>query len=209
MLSSWLPDTERDALRACRRARQPYAGAGIAREAIASFDWATLDRVLASDPAPDTLVIQKAELLEVPAPRSADAVRKLFPSGIGIVVRRAERHDRGLASLASAFEAEHGGTAHIQLFVTPGGAHGFGWHYDAEDVFILQTAGEKSYYFRANTQRPSLGKGEAPDFGKIKQETSPTQTCTLLAGDALYVPRGMWHVARARSDSLHISLGLR
>ena len=208
MLKDWLTDGQRRALDACRRVRQPFAEPAIATPAIALFEWETLARLLAADPSPDTLVVRRAELLDHALPRSLDDVRALFGMGAGLVVRRAERHDEGLRDLASRFEAEHGGRAHAQLFVTPEGMHGFGWHYDAEDVFILQTVGEKSYYFRANTQSPRLGPGERPDFGAIARETSPTATTTLRAGDALYLPRGTWHVARARTDSFHISLGL-
>ena len=43
------------------------------------------------------------------------------------------------------------GTAHVQLFVTPAETHGFSWHYDAEEVFIVQTAGVKDYLLRENT----------------------------------------------------------
>jgi 50S ribosomal protein L16 3-hydroxylase len=206
VLSAWLASVDREALLSARRERRAFASAGGARAASSLFDWPTLERVLSSTPAPDALVVRKNELLKDAPPRSAAAVRLLFAEGAGLVVRRAERHDASLRDLAHRYEREHGGVAHIQLFVTPAETHGFGWHYDNEDVFILQTEGAKTYYFRDNTQTESFDA--RPDFTKVRSETSPTQACTLEAGDGLFLPRGMWHVAKAVRDSLSVSLGL-
>jgi ribosomal protein L16 Arg81 hydroxylase len=71
--------------------------------------------------------------------------------GIGVVIRRAERNHPDLAALAAAFVRNLPGEVHLQLFVTPAGTNNFGWHYDVEDVFIVQTAGAKDCYFRENT----------------------------------------------------------
>ena len=127
--------------------------------------------------------------------------------GVGICIRHAERHDDALASLAERLESELTGRAQIQLFVTPGGTHGFGWHFDAEEVFILQTAGVKDYYFRENTVSPRVPSRQ-PDFSRIRDERTVLQTARLIAGDCLYVPRFWWHMARSVEDSLSISLGL-
>lgn len=94
----------------------------------------------------------------------------------------------------------------MQLFVTPPGGISFGWHYDAEDVVILQTGGSKDYNLRANTL-DQYARSE-PDFSKIREETSPLALCTLVEGDMLYLPRGHWHVARARTCALSISIGV-
>ena len=121
-------------------------------------------------------------------------------------MRRAELHDAGLATLADSFARELGGSAHIQLFVTPGKTRGFGWHYDEEDVCIVQTQGTKTYYFRENTQEVVPDRF---DFTRIRSETSPLMSCTLAARDLLYLPRHMWHAAKADADSLSISVGVR
>jgi 50S ribosomal protein L16 3-hydroxylase len=100
-----------------------------------------------------------------------------------------------------------GGSAHVQLFVTPGRTHGFGWHYDDEDVFILQTVGVKDYYFRANTVAAEVAAH--PDaFARFDVETSPLCTARLLAGDFLYLPARWWHMATCERDALSISVGV-
>jgi ribosomal protein L16 Arg81 hydroxylase len=45
------------------------------------------------------------------------------------------------------------GEVHVQLFVAPAGTHSFGWHYDDEDVYIVQTEGSKDYFFGITPSR--------------------------------------------------------
>jgi 50S ribosomal protein L16 3-hydroxylase len=191
-----------------RQQGQPFARPGI-RAACELFDWPKLEEVLQSRPAPDVIVVRRGQLLDEPAPRSEQDVRQLFQQGAGVVVRHAHRNARSLRVLTEAVAAELAATVHVQLFVTPAGTHGFGWHYDPDDVTIVQTVGEKDFYFRANTQHPQLEVGARPDFRVIERETSPLLSCRLLAGDALYLPRGTWHVAYARQDALSLSIGAR
>jgi ribosomal protein L16 Arg81 hydroxylase len=134
-------------------------------------------------------------------------VRALFQHGIGIVVRSAEREASALAQLARSFARDLDGEAHVQLFVTPAGTHGFGWHYDREDVFIAQTGGRKDYFFRQNTVCPDVLHASM-DFELFRREGSPVGTATLIAGDWLYIPSGWWHMAKCAEDALSISIGV-
>ncbi len=207
MLSEWLEDVPVDAFVRARVGKAPFAMAGSARRTVPTFGWDTLHRVLASE-APDVLVVALGKLVDRPAPRTADAARALLSEGIGLVIRRAERHDAGLKALADAFAREVGGDAHIQLFVTPGGTHGFDWHYDFEEVFIAQTLGVKEYFFRDNTVDRATPVGMQPDFGKVAQETAPIATARLQAGDWIHIPARWWHVASCVETSLSISVGV-
>jgi len=205
MLKRWLADSAYQSFVAHRARRMPYAQPSVVPQDALLFGWDTLDRVLA-DSAADVLVVRESQLLPEARPSTAEQVRTLFTRNAGIVVRRAERHDEGLARLADAFASDLCGSAHIQLFVTPGKTQGFGWHYDEEDVCILQTQGTKTYYFRENTQEVVPGRF---DFERIRSETSPLMSCTLIARDILYLPRHMWHAAKADEDSLSVSIGVR
>jgi 50S ribosomal protein L16 3-hydroxylase len=97
---------------------------------------------------------------------------------------------------------------HIQLFVTPAGTHSFGWHYDFEDVFIVQATGVKEYFLRDNTVERQRARGTCPDFERFRQEISPLATVRLLQRDWLYIPSRWWHVAKCIEDSLSISVGV-
>jgi ribosomal protein L16 Arg81 hydroxylase len=202
VLRSWLaPDTHAQFV-AHRRARRAFAQPSLAALRSSLFGWDVLGRVLSSAQR-DVLVTRDGALLSVPDP-DLEQVRLGLTEGLGLVARRAERCEASLRELALAFEREFERTAHVQLFVTPRGTRGFRWHYDMEDVCILQTLGRKSYYLRENTRELPV----EPDFTQIRAEVSPLAACTLAAGDALYIPRGMWHMGRAEEDCFSISIGL-
>jgi ribosomal protein L16 Arg81 hydroxylase len=188
--------------------RRALARAGSARPALEACDWQGLGQMLASKRSPDALVVTRGALTADPIPRSLPALRALFARSVGIVVRNADRQHPPLARMSRTIAEQIPGTQRILVFATPAGTHGFGWHYDAEDVFIVQTAGEKAYYFRENTVDPRPVLGAQPDFSTIGRETTPLMCCVLAPGDVLYLPRGYWHVAQPLSDSLSISIGI-
>jgi hypothetical protein len=188
--------------------KQPYAAPGRAAGAIPLFTWSTLDRVLAAPGPIDVLTVQSGRLVEGPPPRSAAAVRSLMAEGVSTVLRASERHDSGLAGLASSFAGVLPGEIHLQLYATPGGTHSYGWHYDFEDVFIAQTDGVKDYYFRDNTVARDMVLGDSLDFSAVLSETSTLMSVRLIAGDWLYIPARWWHFVKYEVDSLSISVGV-
>jgi len=115
---------------------------------------------------------------------------KGYTEGYTVLIRHSELVHRDLGIIASKFLEHFQRPIDIQLYVTPYGQEGFDWHFDAEDVFVIQSSGEKEFYLRAH-----LSEG-------------PEIRCHLCAGDFLYIPRGYWHKARAITDSCHISIGL-
>jgi hypothetical protein len=188
--------------------KHPWARPGAAASEAMLFRWRELGELLQSYPEPDVLVVATSKLLECEAPRRPSALKALMARGIGICVRHAERHHLAVEAAAAGLARSFGTSVHVQVFVTPGGTHGFGWHYDAEDVFIVQTAGVKDYYFRENTVAKRRSGEERFDFSAVRRERTPLQTARLLPGDCLYLPAGYWHMARSIEDSLSMSLGV-
>lgn len=203
MLSDWLGDIGLDAFRAAHLQRAPLACPGTTHGARELLDWNGLARVLKSKP--DVLVVARGQLLPFPAPTDLDELRAYFRMGIGLAMRHTEKADPVMATVAQAFERDVG-TSQVQVFVTPRETHGFGWHYDDEDVFIAQTHGVKDYYFRANTVTPA--RAAPSEFSRYPEETSTLCTATLVAGDFLYIPARWWHMAICREESLSISVGV-
>ena len=208
MLSDWIAPKDIDWFIATHLGRMPYAAPGVARDAVALFDWPTLDAVLASPLAVDLLTVARGHLVDVPRPRSAAAARELMSTGVSVVVRGAERHDDGLHALAASFERHLAGEVHVQLYATPRRSHSYGWHYDFEHVFIAQTRGVKDYYFRANSVSRDARLGDTLDFGAVRREVSPTFSTRLVAGDWLYIPATWWHLVLCAEDALSISVGV-
>jgi len=187
--------------------QEPLAGASVAAGAADSCKWQELDSLLKARPD-DVLVVAAGRNLSVPAPAALPQLHGLFAAGIGIAIRKAERHSTSLAGVCAEFAREVPGEQRVIVFATPARTHGFGWHYDIEDVFIVQTEGDKEYLFRKNTVADPASCLGQPDFSLYERETSPIMSCRLLPGDWLYIPRGFWHVAYAHRDSLSISIGV-
>ncbi len=204
MLEEWLGPITIDAFVSQQLQRVPIAQPSSIGNPEALLDWGRLDRVLASD-AGDTLVVSRGELLPFPQPRGLLELRAYMRDGIGLCIRHAERCDPVLARIAAQFERDIG-TSMVQLFVTPRATHGFGWHFDDEDVFIAQTAGVKDYYFRPNTV--TVGPADSTKFAAFSRETSQLHTATLHPGDFLYIPARWWHMALCRETSLSVSVGV-
>jgi hypothetical protein len=207
MLQQWLGATSLEAFCMDQLQRAPLARPGTVVEPHRLLDWELLGDVVAAEAGPDTLVVARGALLPFVPPRSMDELRAYLRIGVGFCMRHAERCHPVLGAVAEAFRADLG-AAQVQLFVTPGGTHGFGWHYDDEDVFIAQTAGVKDYYFRANTVAADVA-AHGSVFGRYAEETSPLCTATLCPGDFLYLPARWWHMAVCRETSLSVSVGVR
>jgi 50S ribosomal protein L16 3-hydroxylase len=207
LLQSWLGDVSVAQFRADHLGRHPLARPNTAQSIVEACNWNVLDRALTRGPD-DILVVARGKLLDLPPPRSMPQLRALFGLGIGIALREAERHSPEIAAIATGVANELPGDQRVIVFATPAGTHGFGWHYDAEDVFIVQTAGDKTYYFRRNTLEHRPARGVQPDFRTFDRETTPIMACTLQSGDCLYLPRGYWHVARAHTAALSLSIGV-
>ena len=207
LLSTWLGDLSVARFVRSHLGSMPHAQPGSATGALSRCTWESLGALLANDP--DLIVVSRGKALTLPAPRSLAGVHAHFARGAGIVVRHPERQCALSRELAEGLREELPGKQRVLLFATPRESHGFSWHYDPEDVFIAQTAGDKEYYFRKNTVVPDAQlDGKDPDFSGYAKETSPLMSCRLVAGDFLYIPRGWWHMAHAHADSLSISIGV-
>lgn len=204
MLRDWIAPLSLADFRATHFQKGAWAQPGSAKGSLATLDWDALGRVLAV--GADTIVCAKGQHLPYPVPRDLDELRAYFRIGVGLGMRFTERADAGLRAVADSF-GELPGTPQVQVFATPAETHGFGWHYDLEDVFIAQTAGVKDYYFRPNTVEADT-PFPPKDFSGFAAETSPLMTATLVPGDFLYIPSRWWHMAICKETALSISVGL-
>ena len=167
-----------------------------------------LDRVLAAEGV-DAFLARDAAMWEGGRSPGPERARAMAAEGWTTVARNAQKHDAGLAELAAGFARDLGAPVNVHLYATPPGRTGFGWHYDVEDVFILQVRGAKEYPLRKNSVLPwpvleAMGK----DL-RLEREFSPVWNARLAEGDALYIPAGWWHRAvGVDRGSLTIAAGL-
>lgn len=209
MISRWLADLSLAQFLADHFQKTPLAKALAAQESTSLLTWDTIARLVEASPQPDMMIVRNGRLLENAEPRSLREAQSLFGSGCSIVMRHLELHDQALRGLAETIGEEIDGSVSIQSYATPRAFSSFGWHYDCEDVFIVQTAGTKEYLLRANTVNPEPHIDAMPrDMHYEKETSTKTMACTLVAGDWLYVPSGWWHRAIAIDDALSISVGV-
>jgi 50S ribosomal protein L16 3-hydroxylase len=187
--------------------RAPFLRAGTAASLRELADDGLLERLVERSACELTLVRDGVQLA-LPRPASVAEVLAHEAAGCSLVCRHAERHCPALACLAGSMAHAFHGTVDLHVYRTPAGHHGFGWHYDAEEVFIIQTAGIKDYHLRRNTvvEAPLL-EDLPPDLG-FARESSPLVTWRLRPGDWLYIPSGWWHRAEAIEPSVSLSLGV-
>lgn len=133
---------------------------------------------------------------------------QLCSEGYTVGIRHAQHHHQGLEALASQFAERFKAPVDIHLYRTPAGQHGFGWHYDAEEVFVLQTEGSKTWWLKKNTVHPWPLLDAIPQDQRFEREVMGAVRYDLRPGDWLYVPSGYWHRTSAVTDSCSLSIGL-
>ncbi|MCA9071123.1 MAG: hypothetical protein KDA84_19480 [Planctomycetaceae bacterium] len=187
--------------------RLPYAQPEGCKGLIQRGSWDLIDGLLQS-PDPDVMVVKGGERWEDSRIPTSPEARKLHGDGYTLLVRHAERQDAELAKIAHSFAQDFLGAVDVHLYATPGESFGFGWHYDVEDVFILQLEGTKEYSLRKNTVNPWPVLDNMPQDLRYEREIMPLMKCELAAGDWLYIPHGYWHMGEAKTDAVSLAVGV-
>lgn len=180
----------------------------VAGNVLDTCDWDHLGQTLGAHAA-DVLVVRRGEDLSLAAPRSLEDLHKLFGYDAGIALRNAELVSERVRAVCSAVAQDLPGRHRATLFATPENTHSFAWHFDPDELFIVQLAGRKTHSLRNNTVVPRPATPTGYNLAAYPLETSPLLTIELHPGDFLYVPSGWWHMGRAQSTSLSISIGVQ
>ncbi|CAH9060198.1 hypothetical protein PSECIP111951_02893 [Pseudoalteromonas holothuriae] len=110
------------------------------------------------------------------------------------------------------------GTAQINAFASQAGP-GLPWHWDAQEIFIVQVSGKKRWHVAANeaVKWPTKGGRAGSDYPPevAMQLTNPEQpieepsefeTIDLEPGSVMFLPRGYWHRTENIDESMHLVL---
>jgi lysine-specific demethylase/histidyl-hydroxylase NO66 len=141
------------------------------------------------------------------SPRS-EQVRTAWGQGYTIVLNDVARYWEPVAQFCAALRADLHHPVDANLYFTPPGTQGFDPHFDVMDVFVLQLEGSKDWtLWGQGTDRPLADDHVAIDPARLGD---PLWQGTLHAGQALYIPRGHIHAARAIDvASLHLTIGVK
>lgn len=208
ILKALLGETSLETFLTKNFSRIPFSVPDKAKPLESYLDWNVVQKVLESKKSilrvvKDGIVTVDSELM------SFDEAMNYYHKGNTLVLRYAEKGHSLLKSLADDFAFSFRTDVDIQLYCTPEGHNAFGWHYDIEEVFVIQTKGSKEYTIRPNTVHPRPLLSSVPKNMEYEKENGEQVLKVLMqAGDWLYIPSGWWHVAKTQSESMHISVGL-
>lgn len=139
----------------------------------------------------------------------AALVNALIARGASIILNDIDSLGGGLAAVATALEETLESRAQANLYCSWRERQAFPSHFDTHDVYALHIAGEKLWRIYEGrldnpVEHPSF-KGQPASYhetarGKVAMEI------LLKPGDLLYIPRGTYHDALARSDgTIHVA----
>jgi hypothetical protein len=185
------------------------------------FDWSDLNRCLEFSQTWDSHNV-KMILDGEPIPPikycpegilDRSLVADFLDQGATLVLVGFETLSDGTSSLSKSIQAATGGLVCGNLYFSQKGHAGFKPHFDTQEVFVIQIAGEKTWkIYESQFEHPMLIPGfhqmsfsrefHDQNMGAIETEV------TLTPGDVIYLPRGKYHAAVATSNtSLHLSFG--
>lgn len=188
--------------------RLPFSSAGGAKDFKSLLTWKTVEDILSAKKSV-LRIVQDGKVIKDYVDLNFTEAKKHHDQGHTLLLRFAEKSSKTLNDLAQDFEKSFHSPVDIQLYCTPEGNNAFGWHYDVEEVFIIQAKGSKAYTIRPNTIHPNpLVKSIPKDLGYENEKTPIEIKVTLEEGDWLYIPSGWWHIAHTQKESMHISIGI-
>lgn len=125
--------------------------------------------------------------------------------GATLVINSVDQIDPIIAHFAGELGRDVNRHVNVNCYASCPAKQGFDNHYDRHDVFIVATAGRKTWKVFEPTylfplERQTFKKGEGPDV-------DPYLECEMSPGDVLYIPRGHWHYAVAVTPSVHLTVG--
>ncbi|PPK64040.1 cupin domain-containing protein [Actinokineospora auranticolor] len=141
-----------------------------------------------------------------------DKVARLFDQGSTLVLQGLHRLWPPLIDFAGALGVDLGHPVQVNAYVTPPSSQGFAAHYDVHDVFVLQIAGQKRWMVHEPVHADPLRSQPWDRHRRAVEERAeeePTLEAVLSPGDALYLPRGYLHSAKALGEvSAHLTVGV-
>ena len=191
--------------------------------AFADFlTWPALNQLLETQPLDPPRVRLASEGSDIPLERygeeidkrrrrktvhvSSGALQSELSAGATLIIDAIDQMHPPIRGLAETFEGAFGDRVQVNAYASWTETRGFDLHWDDHDVFIFQVVGSKSWRIFGTSRRFPLRRDVDPN---ITPPDKPEWSGLVNSGDLLYIPRGVWHDARATNGpSLHLTLGI-
>ncbi len=139
-------------------------------------------------------------------------VMEQLESGSTVVLQGLHRLWPPLIDFVRRAVDDIGHPVQANAYITPTNNRGFDFHYDVHDVFVLQVSGRKRWVVHEPVHVHPLPSQPWTNYrGRIAERVAgePVIDTVLEEGDALYLPRGWVHAARALdTTSIHLTIGV-
>ncbi len=137
-------------------------------------------------------------------------VAETFRAGATIRVRDIDTSDPGLNQFVQRIRRDFAAKSQINVYLTPPAKAGFPPHFDITDVFVLQCSGSKQWRlfedYANRIELPAMDTNWDPDRFT---PAGDGELMTLVAGDVLYLPRGVLHAAACTTEaSMHLTISI-
>ncbi|MBA2404904.1 MAG: hypothetical protein H0V66_09055 [Bdellovibrionales bacterium] len=208
VLNDLLQSSDLDTFLTKHFSRLPLATAGGAKKYTDLLNWQVVKEVM--DQKKSSLrIVNDGRMVKDYAEFNFEQAKEYYQKGNTLLLKNAELSHPALKDLSDDFARSFHTPVDIQLYCTPENHNAFGWHYDVEEVFIIQAKGSKLYSIRQNTIHPNPLVSSIPkDLGYENEKSELEIKVLLQEGDWLYIPSGWWHIAKTQAESMHISIGL-
>jgi ribosomal protein L16 Arg81 hydroxylase len=178
------------------------------------FSWNDLNQIIAwhPPPQPQLRLFQEGSMVDlrryIDGPvgnlrLNPGGLMALLAQGATMIMDGVQEVSASIHDLTASFEGALSCTCAANLYAGWRTQKGFNVHWDAHEVFALQLAGRKRWQVFAPTRLDPL----ADDIETAQPPKAPPIWEGILSdGDALYLPRGFWHVAYPLDEpSLHMT----
>lgn len=136
-----------------------------------------------------------------------ELVYSQYNQGATIILQMLQNSLPSYGPIANRLESYFGANIQASCFITPPNSQGFTAHYDTYPFFAIQLFGSKDWALYDS--RPLLPIRDDREDDEHWSPVPPSQELSLRAGDVLFVPRGLYHSARASAlPSIHLTLGI-
>lgn len=142
----------------------------------------------------------------------AAKVMDLLGRGASLVANDIDTLTPELAGFAATLENAVSGKAQANLYCSRRERQAFGSHFDTHDVYAVHIAGEKLWRLYEKRMDNPIAHPHFKSYGQEwhdRNKGAVAAEILMRPGDLLYIPRGQYHDAVARSDgTIHIAFGV-